>query len=185
MSDPRSMPPHSGNKPVRPARNTATSPEARLRALGIRLPELGAPVANFLPFTRTGNLLFISGQVPLDENGQLLCGRVGAEFTVDEAAGVARDVAITVLAVIRKAVGSLDNVTQVVKINGSVNAVAGFTQQPQVINGVSDLMVEVFGERGRHARAAVGTGSLPGNVPVEVEAIVEVAGTESPARMDQ
>jgi len=177
MNDPRSIPPRADSTPVRQGRITATSPEARLKELGIRLPELGAPVANFLPFTRTGNLLFVSGQVPINENGQLLCGRVGAEFSVDEAAGIARDVAITVLAVIREAAGSLDNVTQVVKISGSVNAVAGFPQQPQVINGVSDLMVEVFGERGRHARAAVGAGSLPGNVPVEVEAIIEVAWT--------
>jgi enamine deaminase RidA (YjgF/YER057c/UK114 family) len=149
--------------------------EDRLNELGIQLPELSPPVANFLPFVKTGRLVFVSGQVPFDEHGKLLAGQVGAEFNVEEATKIARDVATTLIAVIKQAAGSLDNVTRIVKINGSVNAVPGFTQQPQVINGVSDLMVEVFGERGRHARAAVGTGGLPGNVPVEVEAVVEVA----------
>jgi enamine deaminase RidA (YjgF/YER057c/UK114 family) len=152
-----------------------TNAEIRLRDLGIRLPEVKAPLANFVPFVKTGKLVFVSGQVPLDEHGKLLTGQVGADISVEEAVAIARDVAITLIAVIKQAAGSLDNVTQIVKINGSVNAVPGFTQQPLVINGVSDLIAEVFGERGRHARAAVGTGSLPGNVPVEVEAIVEVA----------
>ena len=151
-----------------------TNAENRLRDLNIRLPEVKPAVANFVPFVKTGKLVFVSGQVPFDEDGKLLAGQVGADISVEEAVKIARDVAITLIAVIKQAAGSLDNVTQIVKINGSVNAVPGFTQQPLVINGVSDLIVEVFGERGRHARAAVGTGSLPGNVPVEVEAIVEV-----------
>ncbi len=150
------------------------SAEDRLRILGLRLPELRAPVANFLPFARVGRLIWVSGQVPLDPNGGLLAGRVGAEFTVDEAADIARGVGLTLLSVIRQAAGSLDAVARVVKINGYVNAVPGFAQHPRVIDGVSNLMVEVFGEPGRHARAAIGAAGLPGNVPVEVEAVVEL-----------
>ncbi len=137
---------------------TATA-EHRLRDLDIRLPEVKAAVTNYVPFVKTGNLVFVSGQVPFDEHGKLLAGQVGADISVEEAVKIARDVTMNLIAVIRQAAGSLDNVTRIVKINGSVNAVSGFTQQPLVINGVSDLIVEVFGERGRHARAAVGTGS--------------------------
>ena len=148
--------------------------ENRLQELGIELPSVGDPVANFLPFVRSGNLLFISGQVPFGPDGKLLPGQVGVDFSVEEANNIAREVTITLLAVIKKAVANLDNVVRIVKINGHVNAQPGFTGQPQVINGCSDLLVEVFGEKGRHARAAVGSGSLPGNVPLELEAIIEV-----------
>jgi len=150
------------------------SVEQRIRALGLVLPEPAAPVANFVPFTRIGRLVFISGQVPTDGEGRLIAGQVGTDFNVEEATKIARQVGLTLISVIRKAAGELDRVTRIVKINGYVNAAPGFGQQPQVVNGVSDLLVEVFGDRGRHARAAVGAASLPGNVPVEVEAIVEV-----------
>lgn len=150
------------------------SVEQRIRELGIRLPEPAAPVANFVPFTRVGRLVFISGQVPTDEEGRLIAGQVGTDFTVEEATKIARQVGLTLISVIRTAAGELDRVIRIVKINGYVNAAPGFERQPQVVNGVSDLLVEVFGDRGRHARAAVGAASLPGNVPVEVEAIVEV-----------
>ena len=111
----------------------------------------------------------------MTDDGKLLSGSVGTDFTVAEATRIARRTILALLAVVQKALDGLDNVVRVVKINGSVNAVPGFADQPRVINGCSDLLVEVFGEKGRHARAAVGVESLPGNVPVELEAIFEVS----------
>ncbi len=152
--------------------------ETRLRQLEIDLPAIGAPAGNFLPFIRTGNLLFISGQVPLAADGKWITGRVGTDFSVDEARNIARRTGLNLIAVAKAALPSLDDVERVVKINGYVNACEGFAEQPAVINGCSDLMVEVWGDRGKHARAAVGVASLPGNVPVEIEGIFEVRTPE-------
>lgn len=147
--------------------------DKRLEELGITLPEVATPPGNFVPCVRTGNLLYISGQVPV-KDGQLVSGSVGRDFTVEEARDLARHTTLFALAVAKKALPSLDDIKQVVKVNGSVNAEKGFSQHPAVINGSSDLLVEVFGEKGRHARAAVGVESLPGNVPVEIEVIFEI-----------
>jgi enamine deaminase RidA (YjgF/YER057c/UK114 family) len=148
-----------------------------LRDLGIALPQVATPVANYVPWVRTGSLIFISGQITLGADKALhYVGTVGKELTVEHGRAAARLAAINVVAALSAALeGDLDRVTRVVKLTGFVNAVPGFTQHPEVINGASDLFVEVFGDAGRHARAAVGAGSLPRNVAVEVEAIFEVA----------
>jgi enamine deaminase RidA (YjgF/YER057c/UK114 family) len=148
--------------------------EDRLRLLGISLPAVPTPVANYVPFVRTGNLLYLSGQGPRDAEGQFIRGVVGRDVSVDEAYQHARLVGLQLLAVAKYALGSLDHVSRVVKLLGMVNAAPGFGQHPQVINGCSDLLVQVFGDAGRHARSAVGMGSLPVNLTVEIEAILEV-----------
>ena len=149
--------------------------EERLTALGLALPPVSRPVANYVPAVRSGNLLFVAGQVPRDAEGRLLAGRVGATMDVDAAYRAARSCALQALAVVKDELGDLGRVTRVVRVLGLVNAVADFTEQPAVVNGFSDLMVEVFGDAGRHARVAYGAGSLPGGVPVEVESLFEVA----------
>jgi enamine deaminase RidA (YjgF/YER057c/UK114 family) len=150
--------------------------EARLKELGISLPTPPAPVASYVPFVKTGNLVFVSGQVTLAADGLKYIGVVGKELTPDEGKAAARLCAINVLAQVNAAVGKdLDRVTRCVKVTVFVNAVPGFAQHPEVANGASDLFVEVFGDAGRHARAAVGAGSLPRNVAVEVEAVFEIA----------
>lgn len=147
------------------------SAEAKLQELGIELPPIPDPAGTYAHVVRTGNYLYLSGKGPSDPNG---IGKVGADFTVEEAAEHARQIGLVHLSVIKDAVGSLDKVKQVVKVLGMVNAVPDFGDQPKVINGYSNLMVEVFGETGRHARSAVGMGSLPNQITVEIEAIVEV-----------
>jgi len=148
------------------------SAEARLKELGIVLPSVPAPVANYLPFRIAGNLLFLAGQGPRDDKGGLMTGKVGAEVSVDEAYKRARRVGLGLLAATRQALGSLDRVEAIIKMLGMVNAVPDFKDQPKVINGCSDLFVEVFGEAGRHARSAVGMGSLPNQISVEIECIM-------------
>ena len=150
------------------------SAEARLKELGILLPKLATPVANYVPYRRVGPLLFLSGQGPRDGDGKSLTGKVGSAVSVDEAYRRARLVGFGLLAAMRDALGSLDKVEFIVKLLGMVNAEPGFTDQPKVINGCSDLFVEVFGEAGRHARSAVGMGSLPNQISVEIEAIIAV-----------
>ena len=150
------------------------SAEARLKELGIVLPSVPAPVANYLPFRLAGNLLFLAGQGPRDDKGGLMTGKVGAEVSVDEAYKRARRVGLGLLAATRQALGSLDRVEAVIKMLGMVNAVPDFKDQPKVINGCPDLFVEVFGEAGRHARSAVGMGSLPNQISVEIECILLV-----------
>jgi enamine deaminase RidA (YjgF/YER057c/UK114 family) len=148
--------------------------ESRLRELNLELPAPAPPVANFVPCVRAGALLFLSGQIPI-WNGQLhRVGRVGDQVSIDEARAGARLCALNLLAHARHFLGDLDRVERVVEVRGFVNAVAGFTQHPAVINGASDLFVEVFGEAGRHARFAVGAGSLPAGVAVEVAATLAV-----------
>jgi enamine deaminase RidA (YjgF/YER057c/UK114 family) len=145
------------------------SAEKRLKELRIDLGSVSAPVANYVNAVRTGNLLFLAGKGPRGVKG-----KVGREFTVDQAYGHARTVGLDLIAVMRAELGSLDKVKRIVKVLGMVNAVPEFEDQPKVINGCSDLFVQVFGELGKHARSAVGMGSLPMGIPVEIECIVEV-----------
>jgi len=154
------------------------SPESRLGELGITLPTPPAPIATYVPAVQVGNLLFASGHGPAPSpDGRSYAGKVGRDLTIEEGRAAARLVGLNVLASVRAKLGSLDRVVRVVKVLGMVNATEDFTQQPQVVNGFSDLMVELFGEeRGKGARSAVGMGSLPNNIPVEVEAIFEVSG---------
>ncbi len=148
--------------------------EERLAALGLELPPAARPVANYVPAVRTGNLLFVAGQIPRDADGRLITGRVGDTMDVAAAYQAARSCALQALAAVKDAVGDLDRVVRVVRVMGLVNATPDFGEQPAVINGFSDLMVEAFGDAGRHARVAYGAGSLPGGVPVEVESLFEV-----------
>lgn len=150
------------------------SAEARLKELGIVLPKVPAPVANYLPYRVAGNLLFLAGQGPRDENGNLLSGKVGGDVSVDEAYKRARIIGLQLLSAARTALGSLDRVDTVVKMLCMVNAVPEFKEHPKVANGMSDLFVEVFGDNGKHARSAVGMGSLPGQISVEIEGIFSI-----------
>ncbi|HWI52548.1 MAG TPA: RidA family protein [Symbiobacteriaceae bacterium] len=150
------------------------SAEAKLAELGITLPEAPKPVAAYVPFTRSGDLVFTSGQICM-ENGQLKYkGKVGKEISPEDGYQAARVCAINTLAVLKAAVGSLDNVLQIVKVVGFVNSAPGFAAQPAVINGASELYQQVFGEAGRHARSAVGASELPLDSTVEVEIIARV-----------
>ncbi|HPG21330.1 MAG TPA: RidA family protein [Amaricoccus sp.] len=149
--------------------------DARLAELGIVLPDAPAPAANYVPFVTTGDLVFVSGQISRDAAG-LITGRLGADVDVAAGRAAARHCGLALVAQLRAACGGdLERVRQVVKLTGFVNATPDFTEHPQVINGVSDLMVEIFGEKGRHARAAVGSVSLPLGVAVEVEGVFRIA----------
>jgi enamine deaminase RidA (YjgF/YER057c/UK114 family) len=150
------------------------TPESKLVSLAIALGEPVAPVANFVPTVRTGQLLFVSGQICFAAGKVTHVGQVGTDCTIDDGKAAARICAINILAHARKALGSLDKITRVVQLQGFVNAAPGFGQQPAVINGASDLIVEIFGEAGKHSRFAVGVGSLPFNAAVEVAATFEV-----------
>ena len=150
------------------------SVEARLKSLGIELPKPPSPLANYVPFVITGNLLYLSGQGPREADGSFHTGKVGQEVTIEQAYQDARLTGLNLLAVMQGALGELDRIERVVKLLGMVNGTPDFLEHPQVINGCSDLMVEVFEEKGRHARSALGMGSLPNNITVEVEAIVEI-----------
>ncbi len=152
------------------------SPEARLRELGIELPSPRAPVATYVPAVAVGTTLYVAGHTPRMPDGSAgVIGRVGADLTIEEGRDAARMVGLLVLATIRAHVGSLDRVARLVRTFGMVNATADFTQQPQVVNGFSDFIVDVFGERaGKGARAAVGMGSLPGGMAVEIETTWEL-----------
>ncbi|WP_373496298.1 RidA family protein [Aquiflexum sp.] len=149
--------------------------EKRLVELGIELPTASSPVANYVNAVRTGNLLFLSGKGPNLPEGGYVTGKVGQDLTIEEGRAAARLVAISQLAVLKAELGDLNKVKRVVKVLGMVNCGPEFTEQPQVINGFSDLMVEVFGEKGKHARSAVGMNALPSNIAVEIELIVEIA----------
>lgn len=149
------------------------SAEARLVELGIELPQTPQPIASYVTFATTGNVAYLSGHGPWRLEGTLVKGRVGADLDLAEAREAARLVGLGLLATMRAGLGSLDRVTRVVKVLGMVNCVPEFEDQAMVVNGCSDLFVEVFGERGRHARSAMGAGSLPLNIPVEIEAIIE------------
>jgi enamine deaminase RidA (YjgF/YER057c/UK114 family) len=151
-----------------------TSPEARLKALGLQLPPAPKPIASYVPAVRTGNLIFLAGQGPLMDGKPTITGKVGAGVTEDAANQAARATILTQLAVLRAEVGSLDRVRRIVKVVGFVNSAPGFTRQPWVMNGASDLLVEIFGEAGKHARSSVGVSELPLDIPVEIELVVEV-----------
>lgn len=149
--------------------------DARLTELGLTLPDAPAPAANYVPFVRSGNLVFVSGQISQGPNG-LIKGRLGDSMDVQEGAEAARRCGLSLIAQAKAALGGdLDKVVRVVKLSGFVNSTTDFTDQPKVINGCSDLMVAVFGDAGRHARAAVSAPALPLGVAVEIEAIFEVA----------
>jgi enamine deaminase RidA (YjgF/YER057c/UK114 family) len=150
------------------------SAEARLKELGIVLPSLGTPVANYLPYRLAGNILYLAGQGPRDDSGKQLTGKLGKDIGIEEGYRRARLVGLGLLAAMRDALGSLDRVDYIVKLLGMVNAVPDFNDSPKVINGCSDLFVEVFGDAGRHARSAVGNVMLPNQISVEIEGIVAV-----------
>ncbi len=150
------------------------SAEARLKELGIVLPTLPKPVANYLPYRLAGTVLYLAGQGPRDEKGNAMTGKLGAEISIEEGYRRARRVGLGLLAAMRDALGTLDRVDYIVKLLGMVNAVPDFNNSPKVINGCSDLFVEVFGEAGRHARSAVGHVMLPNQISVEIEGIVAV-----------
>ena len=148
--------------------------EARLSELGIALPAAPAPAANYVPFVQSGHQLFVSGQISMGPDG-LIKGRLGADMDAEAGAAAARRCGLALIAQAKAALGDLDRIARVVKLVGFVNSTADFTDQPKVVNGCSDLMVEVFGDAGRHARSAVSAASLPLGVSVEIEAIFEVA----------
>ena len=150
------------------------SAEQRVRDLGLSLPSGSAPAANYTNAVRSGNLLFIAGKAPLAENGTLPRGKLGRELTVDDGYRYARSATMDLIAVIRAELGSLDRVARIVEVQGFVNATEDFEEHAKVLNGCSDLLVEVFGERGIHARSVLGANSLRSNVPVIVKAVVEI-----------
>ncbi|MFL1671990.1 RidA family protein [Paenibacillus dendritiformis] len=148
--------------------------EQRLQQLGIGLPEVGEPKFSYIPSRRTGNLVYTSG-MDCRINGVLMYeGKLGSDLSIEQGQEAARQVIINALAVIKHELGTLDNVSKVIKMLAFVNSAPGFADQPYVINGASDLLIEVFGEAGRHARSAIGTSDLPFHTPVEIELIVEV-----------
>lgn len=148
--------------------------EAKLEEMGITLPDAPAPAANYVPFVQVGNTVYVSGQISSDENG-LITGKVGADLSVEEGAAAARTCAISLLAQARKACnGDLDQLVRVVKLTGFVNSTPDFTDQPKVINGASDFLVELLGDAGRHSRSAVSAGALPLGVAVEIEGIFQI-----------
>ena len=149
------------------------TPEAKLAAMGLTLPEIPAPLANYVPYKINGNTLYLSGQGPRRSDGSMATGKVGRDVTVEQAYEHAKLVGLGLLAAAKAATGDLAKI-EVLKVLGMVNAVPEFTDQPKVINGCSDLFVAVLGERGRHARSAVGLGSLPMQITVEIEAIMRI-----------
>jgi enamine deaminase RidA (YjgF/YER057c/UK114 family) len=154
--------------------NLAWDAEKKLEELGISLPQASSPVANYVNAVKVGNLLFLSGKGPGLPDGSFITGKVGEELSIEQGKEAARLVGIAQLAVLKSELGDLNKVKRVVKVLGMVNCGSEFTQQPQVINGFSDLMVDVFGEKGKHARSAVGMNALPMDIAVEIELIVEI-----------
>ena len=152
------------------------SVEKKLASLGINLPTPAAPIANYVPFVRSGNTLVVSGQLCFGTDGNLVAkGQLGDGVSMDDGQKAARACAVNLLAQLKSALGDLDKVTRVVRLGGFINSAPGFTDGPKVMNGASDLMVEVFGEKGRHARSTVGVAALPANAAVEVEGQFEVS----------
>ncbi len=152
-----------------------SAPQERLQALGLKLPEVAAPVAAYVPAVRTGSYVYTSGQLPITDGELPAIGKVGAEIDTAQAKDLARICALNALAAAASVAGGLGGIRQIVKVTGFVASAPGFTGQPQVINGASELLLDVFGDAGRHARSAVGVAELPLDAPVEVELIVEVA----------
>lgn len=158
------------------AERPEATPYERLAKLGVDLPNAPPPVANFVTHVIEGNLLFLSGQGPTEPGGRKHTGKVGGAVSVEEAYAHARLTAVNLVAVLHQALGDLSRVKRIVKVLGMVNAEPDFTEHPAVMNGCSDFLVEVFGEKGKHARSAVGFGSLPGQITVEIEAVVAIDG---------
>ncbi len=150
------------------------SPEQNLKSLGIILPQPNNPIANYVNYVRTGNLIYLSGSGPDKAYEGVIKGKLGKDVTIEEGKEAARHTGINLIASLKNAVGDLNKVKRIVKVFGMVNCTETFTDQPKVINGFSDLMVEIFGEKGKHARSAVGMIALPMNLAVEIEMIVEV-----------
>ncbi|MGD9114676.1 MAG: RidA family protein [Desulfobacterales bacterium] len=148
--------------------------EAKLNEMGIEVPSAVTPMANYVPAVRSGNLVFLSGHGPFKEDGSLITGKVGADLSTEQGYEAARRIAIGLLGSLKAEIGDLDKVKRVVKLLGLVNCTSEFTDQPKVINGASDFFVEVLGDKGKHARSAVGSNALPLNIAVEIEMIVEV-----------
>ena len=148
--------------------------EDTIKKLGIDLDNPASPVANYVPAVSTGKLVYLSGKGPTQSDGTMISGKVGSDLNIDEGYEAARLVGIQLLAALREHIGDLNRVNRIVKVLGMVNSTPDFEDHPKVINGCSDLLVSVFGENGKHARSAVGMGSLPGQIPVEIEMIVEV-----------
>ena len=153
---------------------SAQTPEQKLNQLGIQLPKIPQALGSYVDFVRVENLVFLSGRGPLNPDGKYSTGKVGQDLSIDEGYQAARLTAINQLAVLKKAFGSLDKIKRIVKVNGYVNAADSFTEQSKVMNGFSDLLIEVFGEQGRHARTSVGVFTLPKHMAIEVEMIVEM-----------
>lgn len=149
--------------------------ESRLQTLALSLPSSPAPVANYVPFHLVGNLLFISGQISRAGDGRIASGKLGGGVDVAQGREAAKLCALNILAVSKAALGDLDRIARIVKLTGFVNAVPSFTDHPQVVNGASDCLVEILGDKGRHTRSAVGMGSLPLDAAVEIEAIIEIS----------
>jgi enamine deaminase RidA (YjgF/YER057c/UK114 family) len=151
------------------------TPEQRLAALGLTLPDVPAAIANYVPAVRSGQLVFLAGQIARGADGQYLTGKVGRDFTQAQAAEAARTCAVQLLAALKAEIGDLNKVKRIVRVGGFVNCTEDFTMQSRVVNGASDLLVAVFGDAGKHARAAVGVYALPAGAPVEIELIAEVS----------
>lgn len=151
------------------------TPEQRLAALGLVLPAGSAPIANYVPAVRTGQLVFLAGHLARDDQGKIIAGKVGRDLDEAAAAQIARRTALALIATLKAELGELSRVKRIVRVGGFVNCTDDFTAQPKVINGASDLLVAVFGDAGRHARAAVGVNALPAGAPVEIELIAEVS----------
>ncbi len=153
---------------------TEKSRERRLSELGLTLPEAMAPVATYVPFLVVGDMLYISGQLAKAHDGSMICGQLGGELSVEQGQQAARLCGLSIMAQVIAAVGSLERIKQIVRLTGFVNSATGFGEQPQVINGASDLMVDVLGDAGRHTRSAVGVSGLPLGSAVEIDAIVQL-----------
>ena len=149
--------------------------ELRLKELGIELPAAPQPVANYVPVVRVGDLLFLSGVLPSKDGQLVMTGKLGAELSIEQGVAAAKMAVLNALAIMKAEAGSLDRVKRIVKMVGHIASASGFTDQPQVLNGASDLLVAVFGEAGKHARVAVGAAELPRRAPIEIELIVQVS----------
>jgi enamine deaminase RidA (YjgF/YER057c/UK114 family) len=159
---------------VAPLRAQSNTPEQKLAALGLTLPPTSKPVANYVPAVRSGNLVFLAGHISRGADGKVITGKVPRDLTEKEANEAAKQTALALIATLKQEIGDLSKVKRIVRVSGYVNAVPEFSAHPQVMNGCSDLLVAVFGEKGKHARAALGMGSLPLNCAVEIDMIVEV-----------
>jgi len=153
---------------------SAQTPEERIEKMGLTIPDAPAPAANYVNAVRTGNLMYLAGKGPSGPDGKWITGKLGADLTVEQGYDAAKSVAMAHIAVLKSELGDLSKVKRIVKVNGMINSLPEFTEHSKVMNGYSDMMVTVFGEKGKHARSSVGMCSLPYNIAVEVEIVVEV-----------